>query len=72
MVFTYKSQVVNESISDCGHKTLKQVITEQRPIVIVRRQEGLVQEGKRDHSVDVKDHQSQGRHPQQGNTCMFI
>ena len=69
--YTDQTKVVNQTIANGREETLVESVTEQVSIIVVRRKEGLVQEGKGDDGVDVEHHQTEDGHPQQGNACMW-
>ena len=64
----HQSKIIDEAIADDRDEALAQGLTEQRGVVVVGRQDGLVEEGKGDDGVDVEHDQTQYGHPKQRHT----
>ena len=64
----HQSQIIDEAVADDRDEALAQGLTEQRSVVVVGRQDGLVEEGKGDDGIDVEHDQTQYGHPKQRHT----
>lgn len=62
----HQAKVVDEAVADGRDETLEKCVAEECAVILfIYIEEGLVEEGKRDHSVDVQHHKAQSGHPQQ-------
>ena len=64
LLTTYKSKIINESVTNGGSKALVKCATEKSRIIVVWSLKRFMEKGKRDNGVDVEHYYTQSSNPE--------